>query len=62
MARKNLKSMNMKGNNSIGIPSNSNSFVNASSNIFGSKINNSNIFGINEASSANSAIKLDPRI
>jgi len=49
MARKNLKSMNMKANNpsGIGIPSNSNSFINASSNVFGSKINNSNLYSAN---------------
>ena len=62
MARKNLKSMNLKASNQIGIPSNSNSFVNASSNIFGSKSNNSNLFALNEVNSGISALKLDPKI
>lgn len=42
MARKNLKSMNFKANNQIGMPQNSNPFGNAS-NLLGSKNNNSGL-------------------
>ncbi len=65
MARKNLKSMNMKPNNPLGIGSNSNNLNSHSSNLFGGKLSNSNMFGGNAASSLSDStmiVKLDPKI
>lgn len=66
MARKNLKSMNMKASNPIGMPSNSNQLNNAS-NIFGSKMSNSNVLGgpslINSViDNTVNSVKLDPKV
>jgi hypothetical protein len=65
MARKNLKSMNMKASNQLGIGPPSNILNNNASNLFGSKMSNSNMFSGNAISSVNESvpsIKLDPRI
>lgn len=65
MARKNLKSMNMKASNQLGLGPNSNILSNNASNLFGSKMSNSNMFSGNAISSVNESlpsIKLDPRI
>lgn len=66
MARKNLKSMNMKASNPLGMPGNSNLFGNAS-NPFGSKSNNSGLLsGSSNIAQAviepSTAVKLDPRL
>lgn len=53
MARKNLKSMNMKASNQIGLGPNANNLNSNASNLFGSKMSNSNMFGANPISSIN---------
>jgi hypothetical protein len=52
MARKNLKSMNMKASNPVGLDGNSNFLNNNASNLFGSKMSNSNMFAGNVTASA----------
>ncbi len=65
MARKNLKSMNMKASNQI-IPGAGGILNNNASNLFGSKLANSNMFAPNPNSTSlnDSApnVRLDPRI
>lgn len=53
MARKNLKSMNMKASNQFGMGPTSNILNNNASNLFGSKMSNSNMFSGNAISSVN---------
>lgn len=59
MARKNLKSMNMKASSQLGLASNN---LNSNSNLFASKLSNSNLFSSNPIAESTPAVKLDPRI
>lgn len=59
MARKNLKSMNMKASSQLGLASNN---LNSNSNIFASKLSNSNLFSSNPIAESTPTVKLDPRI
>ena len=65
MARKNLKSMNMKASNQI-MPGPAGILNSNASNLFGSKLANSNMFAANINSSALNdsapSVKLNPRI
>jgi len=66
MARKNLKSMNMKASNPLAGPSNSNFLNNNASNLFGSsKLSNSNMIGGSSllvGGEVMPVVKLDPKI
>jgi hypothetical protein len=54
MARKNLKSMNMKSNAPIGMPQNLNLYGNNASNLLGSKLSNSGLMSASNNVTSNS--------
>jgi len=54
MARKNLKSMNMKSSAPIGMSPNLNLYSNSASNLLGSKLNNSGLMSASNNLTSNS--------
>lgn len=61
MARKNLKSMNMKSSNGMVVGVNSNLYNGNVSNVFGSKLSNSGLL-VGSGGSELVPAKLDPRV